>query len=66
MIDNEIEKGPDDIIEKPPAELYNRLKIVIDKSAADTANEKGKLRYTNTKVGIDEERRDMIKGLGYL
>ncbi|MCP4229523.1 MAG: sulfatase-like hydrolase/transferase [bacterium] len=66
MIDNYVEKGPDDIVENPPPELFERLKSSLDNYLIETATEKEKLSSTETEVGIDEERREMIEGLGYL
>jgi arylsulfatase A-like enzyme len=66
MIDNSIEKGPDDIIEEPDSGLYNRFQTSLDNYVVDTATEREELGKAETEVGIDKERRDAIKGLGYL
>jgi len=66
MVDNLEGQGPDDIIDNPTPELYNRFEAALDDWADYIAIEKKALGDSETGIDIGDEQKDKIKGLGYL
>jgi arylsulfatase A-like enzyme len=65
MIDNSIHEGPDDIVQDPDSELFDRMRTALDRWAELTAAETEAVG-DRIEIGLDEEQKERLKNLGYL
>lgn len=65
MRDNRVHNGPDDRVENPDNKLFEYYRATLDDWAIETDAEAEVLGGT-AEIGIDAERREELKGLGYL
>jgi len=63
--DNRIHRDPDDIVVDADEQVFDYYRTAVDDSAAAADAEAESLGGT-TEIGIDAERREKLKGLGYL
>jgi arylsulfatase A-like enzyme len=65
MRDNRVHSDPDDRVENPDNKLFDYYRTALDDWATETDAE-AKTTGETAEIGIDAERREKLKGLGYI